>query len=102
VRFGVAEAHGKGSGLQLRRCVEVGAATVDASSGRYTVNKTKLRASIEKLVHDICMVQHSGDKTAADAMLATYGAIDDGIAKAIAKLDGVPVDLRPIYPVAGE
>ncbi len=100
-RFGVAEAHGKGSAMQINRFLEEGAAS-STPAGRFTVDLAKLEASIGRLVHDICMLQHAGDKKAADALLDEYGVTSEPMAKALSKLEGIPVDLRPIYPLAGE
>jgi hypothetical protein len=45
VRFGVAEAHGKGAALQINRLVEAGAATVDTSaSSRSTSTSSRPRS----------------------------------------------------------
>ena len=101
-RFGIAEAHGQGSALQINRYLEEGAATFDAKAGKFTVDFAKLEASITKLVHDLCILQHSGDKAAADAILAKYGVMSDAMKQAMASLGDIPVDVRPIYPLAGE
>jgi hypothetical protein len=102
VRFGVAEAHGQGAALQINRFVEEGAARFDASTGRFTVDFAKLEASIEKLVHDLCLLQHGGDKAQADALLGKYAVMSDPMKRAMASLGDIPVDIRPIYPAAGE
>jgi hypothetical protein len=101
-RFGVAEAHGKGAALQINRFLEEGAAKFDESTGKFTVDLPKLEASISKLVHDICMLQHAGDKAGTDTLLAKYGGASPSMQKALRKLDDIPVDIRPIYPLAGE
>jgi hypothetical protein len=101
-RFGVAEAHGQGSALQINRFLEEGAATYDPTSGRFTIDFAKLEASITKLVHDLCMLQHNGDKAAADAMLAKYGVMSDPMRRAMSSLGDIPVDVRPVYPLANE
>lgn len=100
-RFGVSEAHGKGAAMQINRFLEEGAAKQGAD-GRFTVDFDKLEASIGKLVHDICMIQHAGDKAAADALLGKYGVMSEPMKKALGGLDDIPIDVRPIYPVAGE
>jgi peptidase M49-like protein len=102
VRFGVAEAHGQGAALQINRFLEAGAARFDAASGRFTIDYDKLTAAIGDLVRDLCMVQHQGDKAKAEAWLASHGVMSDPIKAALAKLDGVAVDVRPVYPAAGE
>jgi len=102
VRFGVAEAHGKGAALQINRLVESGAATVDASTGKFTVDFIKLEEGIAALVRDICVIQHAGDKAAADAMLGKYGVVSPEMKRALDGLGAIPVDIRPFYPLAGE
>lgn len=102
VRFGVAEAHGKGAAFQINRFLEEGAATYDAQTGRFTVHPKKLEASIEKLVRDVCVMQHEGDPAKVEAFLNEYGVVSPPMEAALAKLDGIPVDLRPHYPLAGE
>jgi hypothetical protein len=102
VRFGVAEAHGKGAAIQINRYLEEGAARLDPATNKITVALPKLEASISKLVHDLAVVQWEGEKPAADAMLAKYGGLSDGIKAVMADLTDVPVDVKPSYPVAGE
>src|SRR5262249_41724613 len=99
-RFGVAEAHGAGAAVQINRYLESGAATFDGA--RFTVDFGKLETEIGKLVHDVCVTQHEGDKAAADAMLAKYGVMSEPMKKSLSALGDIPVDVRPIYPLAGE
>ena len=101
-RFGVAEAHGQGAALQINRFLEEGAAAFDPASRRYKVDLPKLEAAIGKLVHDLCVLQWNGDKAGADALLAKYGVMSGSMTAAMGGLDGIPVDVKPIYPVAGE
>ncbi len=102
VRFGVSESHGKGAALQINRFLEEGAAVFDATTNTFAVNKEKLVESITDLVRDICILQHNGDKTAADALLTTYGVMSLPMKKALSQVESVPVDIRPQYPLAGE
>lgn len=99
VRFGVAEAHGKGAAAQINRFLEEGAATV-GEDGRFSVNLDGLEASIEKLVRDICLLQHEGNAAAVAAFLEKYGQLSPPVEAALAKLDQIPVDIRPKYPLA--
>jgi hypothetical protein len=101
-RFGLADAHGQGAAVQINRYLEDGAAKMDPTTKKLTVDLPKLEASIAKLVHDLCVVQWNGEKAAADAMLAKYGVVSDTMTAVNAGLDAIPVDIRPIYPLAGE
>ncbi|MEX1367382.1 MAG: hypothetical protein AB1Z98_29920 [Nannocystaceae bacterium] len=102
VRFGVAEAHGQGAAVQINRYLEDGAATFDATQGVFDIDLVKLEASIGTLVHDLVMLQHEGDKAAVEAFLAKYGIMSPAMDTALARLTAIPVDIRPVYPMAAE
>jgi len=101
VRFGVAEAHGRGAAVQINRYLETGAVKL-GPKGNFQIDFAKLEQSISDLVHDLVMLQHEGDRAAAEAFLDEYGKQSEAMTKALAKLDGIPVDIRPVYPLAGE
>ena len=101
VRFGVAEAHGRGAAVQINRYLEDGSVTLDAQ-GRFVIDAKKLETSIRNLVHDLVMLQHEGDRAAAEAFLGKYGVESESMKNALAKLGDIPVDIRPVYPLAGE
>lgn len=102
VRFGVAEAHGQGAAIQINRYLAGGGATFDAAKGTFTIDFAKLEENIGTLVHDLVMLQHEGDKAEAEAFLAEHGVMSKAMETALAGLGGIPVDIRPVYPVAGE
>ena len=102
VRFGVVASHGKGAAIQINRYLEAGAATFDSKTGRFKVDYAKLEKAIADLTRDLVMVQHNGDKAAAQAMLDKYGIMSAPMKQALASVRSVPVDLKPIYPAAGE
>ena len=102
VRFGVAEAHGQGAAIQIARYVDAGVAKWDAGSKRFALDLAAFPASIETLVHDLVMLQHAGDEKAAAAFVAEHGKLTPAMEAALAGLEGIPVDVRPVYPLAGE
>jgi hypothetical protein len=102
VRFGVSEAHGRGAAMQINRLLAAGAATFDVENARFKVDLPKLEAAITELVRDLVMLQHAGDKAAVDTLLDTHGIMSPPMVAALAKLDGIPVDIRPVFPLAGE
>ena len=61
-----------------------------------------IETSITNLVRKICTLQHNGDKEVVDAELAKLGVLDEVTKSNLQKLDGIPVDIRPCYPLAGE
>nr|MCH9684788.1 hypothetical protein [Deltaproteobacteria bacterium] len=75
VRFGVAEAHGRGAAVQINRYVNEGGATFDEARGVFTLDLAKLEASIGSLIHDLVMLQHNGDKAATEAFLDKHGVM---------------------------
>ncbi|MEW6745674.1 MAG: hypothetical protein AB1486_23230 [Planctomycetota bacterium] len=102
VRFGLQEAHGKGAAIQLNTALRDGGASMDPASGRLAVDFDRLRQSNAGLLREVLMIQTKGDRAAAEKLLAERAVMSPAIERAIASLEGVPVDLRPIYPVAGE
>ncbi len=101
-RFGVAEAHGKGAALQINRFLEERAARFEPQTRRFTVDAAELEAAITRLVRDLCLLQHRGDRQAAGELLARYGEVSEPMRLALGGLEGIPIDIRPIYPLAGE
>ena len=102
IRFGVAESHGKGAALQLNRYLGETSVTYSSEDGRYSVHFERLVESVEKLVRDICSWQHNGDKQVVDKMMARLATLDELTTSNLARLETIPVDIRPCYPLAGE
>ena len=102
VRFGIGEAHGRGAAVQINRFLEAGGARWDAAEGRFTVDLTKLEAANKALLTDLLTLQHRGDPQAASAFLDKYGVMSDAMRQALAKVEDVPVDIQPVFPLAGE
>ena len=102
VRFGIAEAHGRGAAVQINWHLQQSAVTYDTAAKTFTVNSPKLEQSIRSLTTALVMVQHNGDKSAAKVLLDKYGVQTPPMAGALSKLTDLPIDLRPKYPLAGE
>jgi hypothetical protein len=100
-RFGVHEAHGQGVVAQFNYLREKGALEVD-EEGRYRTVSEKFPEAIRDLAHDMLMLQASGDYPGTEAFLAKYGEPDEALLAALAKLEDLPVDIKPIYAVAAE
>lgn len=102
VRFGIGEAHGQGAAVQINRFLEAGGARWDAAEGRFTVDFAKLEAANKALLTDLLTLEHNGDAAAAAAFLEKYGVMSQPMSEALAKIGDVPVDIRPVFPLAGE
>jgi hypothetical protein len=100
-RFGVHEAHGRGVIAQFNYLLEKGALEVD-DEGRFRAVSERFPEAIRDLLHDMLMLQAAGDYEGTARFLDTYGVASEALIAAIDRLDGVPVDIRPIYAQADE
>ena len=98
-RFGVHEAHGQGVIAQFNYLQEKGALEV-TPEGRYRVLPDAFPGAIRDLVHDLVMLQAAGDYEGTALFLETYGKPSPELLAAIDRLEGVPVDIEPVYPQA--
>jgi hypothetical protein len=101
VRDGTQRPEGKGAAIQLNRYLEDGSIVLlenpNPDAGRYQVNFRKLEISLNKLVGDLIILQHKGDKDAASKMVEKYGNMDSNLSGVRETLEDIPVDIRPIY-----
>ncbi|MHB8079978.1 MAG: dipeptidyl-peptidase 3 family protein [Candidatus Krumholzibacteriia bacterium] len=100
VRFGIAEAHGQANAIQFNFLRERGVIGFDAASGRFRIDKTKYWGAVEELLRQILVLQAEGDHAAAQEMIRRYAVLPPELATALARLDRVPVDIRPRYTLA--
>ncbi|KAI8082749.1 uncharacterized protein BX664DRAFT_338980 [Halteromyces radiatus] len=100
IRFGIQEAHGRGQVIQLNYLVEKGGFTFD-QDGIFGVDFDKIEQAVADLTHDILVLQGDGDKAAVDAFVNKYAVIEPATRIALDRIDnsGIPVDIRPIYPL---
>jgi hypothetical protein len=95
-RFGVDEAHGQGVVAQFNYLAKKGALVTDAG-GRVHAVSEKFPGAIRDLLHDMLTLQARGDYNGTKQFLDTYGKPTPALRKAIGRLSGVPVDVRPLY-----
>lgn len=98
VRFGAVEAHGLGAAVQYGYLRNKGAFTWDAAARRYVVDEARMISGLRELLHDELMLQARGDYEGTKAFLAKWGTLDAEAKAAIASMDDIPVDVRPVYP----
>ncbi|NBC41055.1 hypothetical protein GTZ93_14585 [Corallococcus exiguus] len=99
IRFGIDEAHGKGIALQLNHFLDTGAVKVNAD-GTFEVVPDKMQAAVTSLTNQLMALQASGDRTAAEALLAKQGVVRPSVQKVLERLKNVPVDIEPRYVTA--
>ncbi len=100
IRFGIGEAHGKGNALEFNYLIEKGALAYDESDGRFSVNFEKFDSGIRELVRDICLLQANGDYDGTKKLFEDFVHLPTELKAALQKLDGIPVDIAPRYPLA--
>ena len=101
MRFGVDEAHGRGTAIQWNWLRERGA-IVPAGDGTFRVDFTKIEDALPELATELLVTQATGDYARAQRLLATYGVSNPEIEGIIARMKDIPVDLTPVFPAAGE
>jgi hypothetical protein len=98
MRFGIAEAHGKGAAAQYGFLLEYGAFAWDAEAGVFVIDEAKLEAGLTELLRVELMLQARGDYEGTKAFFDRYAVLDEHAEAVIAGMEGIPVDIRPVYP----
>ncbi len=100
-RFGVGEAHGRGTAIQWNWLRERGAVT-PAAGGKYTVDFAKARDAVRDLATELLTIEATGDYPRAKTLLDRYGKETPEMTAVNATLKDIPVDITPVFPAAGE
>jgi hypothetical protein len=100
-RFGVGEAHGRGTAVQWNWLRERGAVTPIAG-GKFTVDFAQTRDAVRDLATELLTIEATGDFNRANALLEKYGKETDEMRAVNATLKDIPVDIWPVFPAAGE
>lgn len=99
IRFGTAEAHGKGVAMQLNYFLDHGAVKVGAG-GRLTVAQDKIAAVVRGLAQELLTLEGNGDAAGAKKLLDTMGVVRPQVKTILDKLSRVPVDIEPRFTTA--
>ncbi|ACG71755.1 MutT/NUDIX family protein [Anaeromyxobacter sp. K] len=99
IRFGLNEAHGKGMAIQLNWLLDHGA-IVARKDGTFAVDGPKMRDAVAGLTREIMTIQAKGDRAGAKAMLEKLGVVRPEVARALARIEDVPVDIAPRFVTA--
>ena len=101
MRFGLDEAHGRGTAVQWNWLREAGA-IVPVGDGTFRVDFPKFREGIRSLATELLTLQATGDYARAQRLLTKYGVSNPEIEAVTARLTAIPVDITPVFPAAGE
>jgi hypothetical protein len=95
VRFGVAEAHGRGEMMQFNFLSEKGA--VERKGGRYQVQFDKMPVALAELANELLQIEATGDSARAEKWFARYDKMPADLNSSLAAVKNVPVDIQPQY-----
>ena len=101
IRFGVEEAHGGGTAVQWNWFAEKGV-LAPAPGGRFHVETSKFREAVRSLSNELLMIEATGDLARAERLLSNYGKLTPEMERLSQTLEGIPVDITPVYVAAGE
>jgi hypothetical protein len=101
MRFGIDEAHGRGTAVQWNWLREHGAVT-PLADGTYTMDAAKYREGIRSLATELLTIEATGDFARGQRLLDKYGVSTPEMQSVISKLSDIPVDINPVYAGAGE
>jgi hypothetical protein len=99
IRFGLAEAHGRGIALQLNYLLDKGAYKV-AKDGTFSVDSARVKDAVKALTAEIMTVQATGDKAKAAAWMKKMAVVRPEVQKVLTRLADVPVDIEPHFVTA--
>ncbi len=101
MRFGIDEAHGRGSAVQWNWYREKGA-IVPGANGTFKVDFPKMHEAVKSLANELLMIEATGDYARGKALLDKYGVTNAEIDGMKEKLADIPVDITPVFAAAGE
>jgi hypothetical protein len=101
MRFGIAEAHGRGTAVQWNWYREKGA-IVPSGENRFKVDIAKMHEAVKSLSNELLMIEATGDFQRAERLLEKYGVTNAEINRMTENLKDIPVDIAPVFSTAGE
>jgi hypothetical protein len=101
IRFGLTEAHGRGTAVQLNYLLDKGG-FVAGPDGTFSVDMAKIKDAVRDLDHEFLTIEAEGDYAGAKQMLQHYGVIRPQVQKALDRLRDIPVDIAPQFVTADE
>ena len=97
VRFGIAEAHGRGEMMEFNYLSEQKAITRDAGSGRYVIDYARIPDALASVAKELLEIEATGDRARAEAWFSKYQNMPSELQSALQGVHDVPVDIDPIF-----
>jgi hypothetical protein len=101
IRFGLNEAHGKGTAVQLNYLLDKDGFVANPD-GTFSVDMAKIKDAVRDLDHEFLTIEAEGNYAGAKQMLDHYGVIRPEVQKALDRLHDIPVDIEPVFVTADE
>jgi len=101
IRFGVAEAHGRGVAVQFNYLLDAGG-FIAKPDGTFAVDLAKVKAGVIGLTRDIMTMQAEGDYAKAIALRDRLGVVRPVVQRALDRMTAIPVDIEPRFTSAAE
>ena len=99
IRFGIAEAHGKGIAVQMNYLTDAGAFVVKPD-GTFAVDPAKMKDGVIGLTRELMTIEAEGNYARAKELGDRLGVVRPPVQKALDKLTSVPVDIEPRFVTA--
>ena len=96
IRFGITEAHGRGTAIQVNYLLDFGAFVV-SRDGTFSVNPAKIKDGIAALTRELMILEAQGSYSKAKDSIVKLGIVRPEVQRVLGKLPGVPVDIEPIF-----
>ncbi len=100
VRFGITEAHGKGMALQFNYLADEGGIKINERNGTFSIDHARIKDAVRKLSNEILTIQAEGSYDKAKVLLEKYAVMRPAMKNALDRLQSVPTDIEPIFPLA--
>ena len=100
VRFGLTESHARGVAMQFNYFTDEGAIKFDPATGKFSADDAKMKEAVRKLTHELLTLEAEGSYDKAKSMLDKYSLIRADMKGGLERLNAVPVDIEPIFPLA--
>jgi len=101
IRFGVAEAHGRGVAVQFNYLLDAGG-FVSRPDGTFAVDLAKVKAGVTALTRDIMTIQAEGNYAKAIELRDRLGVVRPVVQRALDRMAAIPVDIEPRFTTAAQ
>ena len=101
IRFGVAEAHGRGVAVQFNYLLDAGG-FIARKDGTFGVDLPKVKAGITALTRDIMTIQAEGNYAKAIELRDRLGVVRPVVQRALDRMTAIPVDIEPKFTTAAQ